>query len=324
MPKRTKGSIYDVAREAGVSIGTVSRVFNNRTNVADDTRELVLKAARRVNYLPRIRRRPVTIGLVLQEMSALTKAVGFTGEIIATIAGHMAQRECALEIIPLDDMEAVYRKYLSGLMAVIFDKGGEALQEIDHVPVLLINNRIDRPNFYSVSSDHAEGARMGTRYLLERGHTRVGFLEISPENWGAQERERGYREAMRELEVEVQPGLVAYTRTRPVRKGLEALLEQNATGVVICGEDLSMSATQVLLHEMKVRIPEELSIVTYEIPSVSSVLTPPQTTIAQPWEDLGAVAVDVILSLAHGSTARDLNILLHNRLIERESVRPLR
>ena len=317
-----RGSIYDVARQAGVSIGTVSRVFNNKTNVADETRDRVLVAARTVNYLPRITTRRLTIGLVIQEM-ANVKGVGFTSEIIARVASQMARRESVLEVIPLHDLKSVYRKYISGLIAIIFDSGEEILQSIRHVPVVLINNHVQRPNFHSVCSDHQEGGYMATKHLLERGHKRIGFLEISPKNWGARAREAGYRQAMGQFSVDLDPELIVYTLARPLRDVLAGLLARGITALVICGEDLSMAASQVLIHDLKVKIPDEVSVVSFELPPVSALLSPPQTTIEQPWDDIGAVAVETVLQLAYRGDGRSVNILLHNHLIERNSVRTM-
>jgi LacI family transcriptional regulator len=189
--------------------------------------------------------------------------------------------------------------------------------------VVLINNQLQRPNFHSVCSDHQEGGHMATKHLLERGHKRIGFLEISPKNWGARAREAGYRQAIAQSERAVDEDLIVYTRSQPLRDVLSVLLARGITGLVICGEDLSMAANQVLIHELKVRMPDDLSVVSFELPPVSALLTPPQTTIEQPWDDIGSVAVETVLQRAYRGDGRNVNILLHNHLIERNSVRTM-
>ena len=84
-----------------------------------------------------------------------------------------------------------------------------------------------------------------------------------------------------------------------------------------------MAANHVLIHDLKVRIPDDLSVVSFELPPVSALLSPPQTTIEQPWDDIGAVAVETVLQLAYRGDGRNVNILLHNHLIERNSVRTM-
>lgn len=189
-----KGSIYDVARESGVSIGTVSRVFNNKPDVAEVTRGRVLEAAKRVNYMPRISARRINVGLVVDEIERANE-VGFTSHAVSTLAKHMAIHGGVLELIPVNNVDAVYRNYLRGLIAILFGPDQSRLQSVKHIPIILINNAIEGPNFHTVASDHAQGARDAAAYLLERGHERVGFMEIRADNWGAKERERGFRQA---------------------------------------------------------------------------------------------------------------------------------
>jgi LacI family transcriptional regulator len=102
------------------------------------------------------------------------------------------------------------------------------------------------------------------------------------------------------------------------------LLKTKPTALLICGEDLSLAVNEILLHEARVKIPDELSVVSYETRGVTSLLSPPQTAVAQPWEDIGRAAVEGILSLIRGPADKRLDVLLPNTLIERASVKTLR
>ncbi len=319
---RTKsiGSIHDVARASGVSIGTVSRVFNDKADVAPATRVRVLQAAKRVHYMPRITARRLNIGLLVQEIEKASE-VGFVAEMISTLAKHMATQGGILELIPQEDLEAVYRNYVRGLIAIVFGPGHEELRSIQHIPVVFINNRIDGPNFHSVASDHAQGAHLAAKHLLARGHTRIGFLEVRHDNWGALEREKGFRSAFEERGMTVPAELIAFTELAPAKKVLLPLLELRPTALLICGEELSLEVNALLIHELKIKIPEDLSVVSFEIPMVSALLSPPQTTIAQPWQAIGRTAVEGIVSMVDKPDPRTLDVRLPNQLIERGSVR---
>jgi len=321
--QRACGSIYDVARKAGVSIGTVSRVFNNKHDVSAQTRQTVLSAAKRVRYLPKISARRVSIGLVVPEIEKANE-VGFISNAVSTLAKQMAARGAILELLPNEDLEAVTRNYIRGIIAIVFGSDGGPLRSIRDVPVVMINNRIDAPNFHSVASDHAQGARIAAKHLLERGHRRIGFLEVSPDNWGAAEREKGFRQAFESAGVKPAANLIAYVEGSTVRAAVESMVRSGPTALVVCGEDLSLAASRILLHDLKVRIPDELSLVAYETPIVSGLLSPPQTTVVQPWEELGRAAVEGVLSLVEGRTEKRLDALFANTLLERESVRTLR
>lgn len=320
VPKsRASGSIYDVARKAGVSIGTVSRVFNNKQDVSEDTRRSVLSAAKRVRYLPRISARRRSIGLVVPEIDKANE-VGFVSNTMTTLAKHMAAKGAILELLPNEDLDAVYRNYIQGIVAVVFGSNPGPLGSIRDIPVVLINNRIEAPNFHSVASDHAQGSRIATKHLLDRGHRKIGFLEVSAKGWGAMEREKGYREAFDSAGVKPVRDAIVYVEGKTVRQAVETVLRGGPTALLICGEDLSLAVNRILIHELKVRIPDELSVVSYETPIVSGLLTPPQTTVAQPWEELGRAAVDSVLSLIDRKSEKRIDLLFPNTLLERDSV----
>lgn len=317
------GSIYDVARKAGVSIGTVSRVFNNKHDVSDQTRQTVLTAAKRVRYLPKISARRVSIGLVVQDIDKANE-VGFISNTVSTLAKQMAARGVILELLPNEDLDAVYRNYIQGIVAVVFGKDCGPLGSIRDIPVIMINNRIEAPNFHSIASDHAQGARIAAKHLLDRGHRKIGFLEVRADNWGAAEREKGFREAFEAAGVKPAANLVCYVEGRTLRAAVESVLAAKPTAMLVCGEDLSLAVNHILLHQIKARIPDELSLITYETPIVSGLLTPPQTTVVQPWEEIGRAAVDSILGLVGGKTEKRLDLLFANTLLERDSVRDRR
>lgn len=316
---KSRGSIYDVAKEAGVSVSTVSRVFNRHPDVADDTKAGVMSAAKHVNYMPRVTSRRVTIGVVVQYIEP-SHDVGFVSQLLSALARRMARFGSVLELVPIDDLEMVFRHYLRGLIAITYGPESGMLGEIEHIPVVLINNRIDHPNFHYVASDHAQGARLAVQHLVDRGHRRIGFLEVRKVVWGARERERGYREVLAEAGIAVDPKLICYCEDDPARHAVLQLWEQRPTAILVCGEDLSLAANAVLMQELQLRIPEDISVITYEMPLVSSILTPPQTTILQPWEEISRLAVEGMFSLISGSSQHQLNGLLPNSLVDRHSV----
>lgn len=319
--RSVSGSIFDVARAAGVSIGTVSRVFNDKPDVAEATRSLVLETAKRVDYRPRVSRRRVTVGLIVDDIERANQ-VGFVSDAVSTLTKHMALRGALLEIISLRDLDVLYRNYVRGAMVILLSSDAGALEKIRNVPLLFINSRAGGARHSVVASDHAQGARIALRHLLQLGHRRIGFLEVREDVWGARERVRGYREAFSAAGLKPPENLIRFCGTGPAYGALVPLLAEKPTALVVCGEDLSLEVNRLLLHELDVRIPRDLSVVTFETPLVSELLSPPQTTVCQPWEDIGRLAVDHILALIQGR--RDpVQVLLPNRLIERRSTRPV-
>lgn len=316
-------SIYDVAREAGVSIGTVSRVLNNRRDVAPETRAKVLETAKRIHYMPQVTTRRVSLGLIVQDVEK-AQEVGYIASLIYALARHANRRGAVLELVPLKEIDTVYQHYLQGLIAILFGEAPKRIRNVTHVPILLFNNRTAGERFHVVATDHAQGARIGTEYLLKRGHRRIVFLEIESTNWGSRERERGYREAFAAAGFPAPKDLIAYLDGRSIQQVFDPLLKRSPTALLACGEDLSLALYDRLVCQLKLRIPRDLSVVTYEVPLVSCLLSPALTAVAQPWEEMARAAVDGLLSVIAGRYQGVLNTVLPNTLIERDSVRDLR
>lgn len=314
-----RATIYDVARMSGVSIGTVSRVLNNRREVSEATRRRVLDAARRTNFVPQQTTRRVSVALVLQDTEKVHE-VGYVSTVVSALVGEASRLGAVIEIVSLREIDVIYGHYVRGLVGLLFGRAAEKLRAVRHVPVVLINNASESGTFRDVGTDHAEGARMGTAYLLRQGHRRIALVQIEREDWGARERERGYREALAGAGVTAREELVVYLEDRPLEERFDPVLRRNPTAVFACGEDLSIAVYDALVHRLGRRLPGDLSLVTYEVPILSQVLLPPQTTIAQPWEEMARAALARVLALVNGEAVAPEHATFPNRLIERASV----
>src|SRR5207245_6573159 len=135
-----------------------------------------------VNYMPRISTRRINIGLVVEEIEKANE-VGFVSNAVSTLAKHMAIRGGVLELVQLGDSDAIYRNYIRGLIAVLFKTDVQTLATIQNIPILSINNDLPGDTFHSIASDHAQGAHLATKYLIECGHKRIGFLEMLSDGW---------------------------------------------------------------------------------------------------------------------------------------------
>lgn len=317
---RKKPTIYDVAREAGVSTGTISRVLNHRPKVAETTRVRVLETVKRLGFMPQLTTRRVTVGLVVQDIEEIHESA-YMGRVFCQLANHAFRRGVVLEIVHLEEIERLYEHYLQGLIGVVFGKATAKLDAVQDVPIVLINNVPAGERYHTVATDHAEGARKGTTYLLEHGHRRIALVQIEKNEWGAQAREQGYREAFRAAQVEVDEDLLIYLESRSVEDAFDPVLGHKPTAIFVGGEDLSLAIAGSLSNRLGIRVPEEISLMTYEVPVTSALSHPPLTTIAQPWAQLACTALDTVLAVIHNKVSVPQHIVLPNCLIERASVR---
>jgi LacI family transcriptional regulator len=320
-PSDNRVTIYDVAREAGTSIGTVSRVLNDRKHVAAATKTRVLEAATKLGFTPMLAAPRVCIGFVTQEISKAHE-VGYAGAVLSALTNHASRRGVSLEILPLHDIGNATARHVHGLIGLLFGKAADDLARVRHMPVVLLNNLAGPEHCHVVATDHAQGTQLGTRHLIERGHTRIALLQVAADDWGSREREKGYREAFREAGLAAPKDLVACLEDNSVERVLKPLLARGPTALIASGEDLSLAIIDVLSRGLGVRVPDDLSVITYEVPIVSSLVAPPQTTIAQPWEELSYKAIETMLAvLKRGNAGPPVRIILPNELLSRASVK---
>ena len=212
-------TIRDVARDAGVSVGTVSRVINGQPYVTAEIQQRVQEAMRRLNYRP---------NAVAQSMrTRATRAVGF---IIVDIANPVfgAFAKAAQEVLHAADYTLVLantgerpafeselvsifqRRQIDGLIMTVSNEDNPKLLEVLgqlQIPIVLLDREIAMP-FDAVIGDHARGMSQATEYLLKLGHRRIGLITASQGIRPGRERVRGYVDAHRSLDIDLDPTLV--------------------------------------------------------------------------------------------------------------------
>src|SRR5436309_2241221 len=220
MEKRAeKTTIVDVARTAGVSVGTVSRVLNGNTKVRAQLRQKVQAAIDELGYAPNavaqsMRRRSThTVGCVIREinlppLAAFVRAAhdvldqaGFSLLLSNSEGGRDREREL-LDRLSRGQADGV----MIGPYSAITEEFDAFLRRLD-IPIVLIDR--DRPAWAdTVTTDHATGVRTATEHLLDLGHRRIGLITGSAELYPARERIRGYQEALRARDIESDPSLI--------------------------------------------------------------------------------------------------------------------
>lgn len=323
--KGTRGgdiSITDVAERARVSVGTVSRVFNQHPSVAADLRRRVLLASRALRFVPKIPHR--CIGVVTGRMSP-GLPIGYVSVMTSLISRFLAAHRYAIELIDIENLEIAYQAHIEGVIGIVFDDRITRLQEIPNLPLLTINNPMTGQGVHSVRADHAQQAQLATDYLLKHGHRKIGLLQIESGEWGSRERLRGYREALAAAAVEEDPGCVQYSIEQPVYDILTRWVRRGVTAILNFSEDASLEVLHFLSNILKLRIGRDISTISLEDLPIYQYFTPPQTTVRQPLEDLARLAVERMLNLCEqgraGHDARELvDVSLASELIERDSV----
>jgi LacI family transcriptional regulator len=336
---RGSATLYDVAREAGVSAMTVSRVINGRNHVSPKTRARVLEVIERLNYQVNVAARTARVGALRLGLLYSNPSPAFES---AFLAGASAQcglngAELVLEhCADLRSQRAAIDKFnASGADGILVPPplcdSRAALKHLEELGMPFVAVATARPSIRvsAVRIDDYEGARAMTEYLLSIGHTDIGFIKGDPEHTPAQLRYEAFRDVMLAANLPLPPeriaqGLFTY------RSGLEAarqLLSRPTRPTAIFASNDDMAAAVVAVaHGMQLELPKDLAICGFDDTPVATTVWPELTTIHQPIADMARTAVDLLIEQIRERRAGRLPKAQHRlmpfTLEVRESTRP--
>lgn len=300
-------TIRDVADRAKVSISTVSRVLNDTCNVREDKRIRVLEAAAELGYTPNPAAQSLhsmktgAIGILLPYVSGefyaellngIDAAAQEGGRLLLISTSHNSEEELEAAL------KGVYRR-VDGIlvMAPITSADAVLKRAPKDIPVVFINTRTESPWIPLITFDNYGGMRAMTQHLIDKGHRHIGFITGPSEAYDAQERFRGYREALHDAGIPLHEDLVVsgdYTR----QAGLEATrrllhLDPRPTAIMASNDDAALGAMSAL-REAGLRIPDDVALTGFDdIPS-SSFTVPTLSTVHVPVRELGSRSVEML------------------------------
>ena len=327
-------TIYDVAREADVSMATVSRVVNGNPNVKPATRKKVLEVIERLDYRPNAvarglaSKKTTTVGVIIPDVSYMFFASLARGiDDIAT----MYKYNIILANSDGDNLKEVH--VLNNLLAkqvdgIIF-MGHHITDEIrgefsrSKTPVVLAGS-IDPDNQVgSVNIDYQAATKEAVQILVKNGHKDIAFVSgalIDPINGHA--RLGGYKQALEEAGIAYNEGLI-FEAPYSFRDGLrlvERLRNSGATAAFISDDELAVGILDGLL-DAGVKVPEEFEIITSNNSLLTDVVRPKLTTITQPLYDMGAVAMRLLTKLMNKEEVEQKTIILPFGISEKGSTK---
>ncbi|WP_370520968.1 LacI family DNA-binding transcriptional regulator [Cellulomonas sp. H30R-01] len=323
----------DVARTAGVSVATVSKVVNGRYGVAAATLSRVQEVIEELGYEASLGARSLrshrtnVLGILVAEfepystelLKGASAAVGATGYELLAYSGGGAGGSVGWE-----------RRYLSRLAGTLIDGAvivtPTVVEAHPGVPVVAVDPHTGPSGLPTVDADSFAGAVLATEHLLGLGHTRVAFLGGRPDLESARLREDGFRHAMAAAGVAVDEDLVRVGGYRPEtadQPANELLARPEPPTAVFAANDLSAIRVVEVARSLGLRVPEDLSVIGFDNVPESALATPPLTTISQPLQQMGAEALRLLVDLIDGRE-RGVHVRLSTELVERASTAPPR
>lgn len=327
-------SIGQVAALAGVSVATVSKVLNGRSDVAAATRARIEEILEQQGYRRRRAKRsnqPPLIDVVFNELDSAWSIEVITGvERVATGAG--------IDVV-LSELGGAHRPTAAwlnrvlarrpvGVLLVQADIDGVQRNRLEaaSIPCVVIDTAGEPPvGVPTVGSGNWSGGLAATRHLLGLGHRRVAVVSGPLDVLCSRARVDGYRTAHSELGLEVDPALIRYGNfvfSGGYEHGMQLLSRPDRPTAVFAGADAQALGVIRAAADLGLRVPDDLSVVGYDDLQLAEWTVPALTTIRQPLHAMAATAMDMVLELAAGRVLTNPRIELATELIVRASTAP--
>lgn len=329
-------SIKDVAKEAGVSIATVSRVLNDVDVVNEETKKKVMDAIKKLDYRPNIVARSLktqktrTIGIVIPDISSQ-----FYPEIVrgAEDVSNIYNYNVILCNTDLDiEKEKEYIRVLKEKMVdgVIYMSTSLApeiitlLQDLKLPTVLVETSEKEgtETEFCSVTIDNEKAAYEAVDYLIKKGNKKIAFIGVNPKMANASAlRFDGYKKALEENGMELNEDLVQFGGLKAIdgSDGIAAILKKTKFDAVFCaGDEVAMGAINTL-RDNNISVPDDVDVVGFDNIYTSSLFYPKLTTVEQPTYDMGSVGMRMLIKIINKKELEQKKYVLPYTLIERDS-----
>ncbi|MCE5171381.1 LacI family transcriptional regulator [Paenibacillus profundus] len=328
-----KVSIFDVAKKAGLSVVTVSRVLNNASTVREKNRQKVLQAMKELDYHPNAAARSLAkgktgvIGMIVttlqdsyldnivQTVSVLLRDHGYY--LALSVANHPLEEGAGSYLIQEDRVDGLL------ILAAVDEEPYVMELKKRKIPFVLIDNQKNHPAVSSVTVDNFKGGYEAAKHLIDLGHRSIAHIQGPQYFLSAIERERGFMQAMKEEGLEpfsIEPG--EFT----IQSGYDIVQKWLAQGQMPTGlfaaDDFTAIGAINALRQAGCRIPDDVSVIGYDDQSLASELRPRLTTIRQPAVQMGKMAVDVLMKQINGVNKRSTTLKLNPEIIVRESTAP--
>lgn len=332
-------SIKDVARLAGVSDKTVSRVVNKEPSVKEATKKKIEKAIAELGYVPNMGARLIRnnrsqlIGIITDFISTTP----YSGDIIRGIQSWADENGKTVLITNTDGDIEKERKALrtftehrlEGILYVTMYHREASLPAEINMPCVFLNCRDKEKIYPSVTPDDYAGASVLTQYIIDKGHKRIGYIRLNPILLGAEERFRAFTDITQinnispdNLSIKIgMSGEVGNEQNNSFQAVTEMLSSKTPPTAIMCGND--EIALQALLAALTLglRVPQDVAITGFDnFEVIAKALKPALTTIALPYFELGRRGAQRLNKLITGQPLQNHILNLECKLIERDSV----
>ncbi|WP_435952110.1 LacI family DNA-binding transcriptional regulator [Dryocola sp. BD626] len=329
-------TMLEVAKKAGVSKATVSRVLSGKGYVSEATKEQVYQAIEQTGYRPNLLARNLAssssqcIGLVVTNtlyngnyfseiLTQAAKKLEDNGRQLILMDGKHSAREEREAIQFLLDLQCdaiiIYPRFLT------VDEMDEIIEQ-HRQPIMVVNRKLRKHHSHCICCDHKGASYNATKRLVERGHRDIAFLTGSMDSPTALERLSGYKEALSAFDIALRDDLIVQGKWTPASGfgGIEALLNKGVTfsAVLASNDEMAIGAIKKL-NEAGVKVPEEVSVIGFDNIPTAPFLSPSLSSVKDPVSDMMGEVINRLISMLDGGYIPKDNVFT-SEIMLRDSV----
>lgn len=335
-------TIYEIAKIAGVSPTTVSKVINNYPDVSDKTRARIQKILHEENFLPNSQaqflstKKTWTLGIVYFENLGVGLSHPFFSGVIEALKNQADKHGYSLLFGSKNDrlkndtfLEYFKYRCVDGIAIICTDPNDKETLELieSDFPIVVID--MFNQNTSTVTSDSMEGCNLAINYLYDLGHRKVAHITGSSysDNWPSTIRKEGYIKAMDKLNLKILDGYIADGINFDVTGGYSAMkellkLKERPTAVFASCDKIAIGAINAI-KEAGLSVPDDISIIGFDDIEISRYITPSLTTIRQKCDEIGAAAVDLLVEQINQKAKLKINKIISVELMKRDSCKKI-
>jgi DNA-binding LacI/PurR family transcriptional regulator len=332
-------TVADVAKSAGVSVSTAARVLSGEGYAAEETRRIVLEAAKELGYVPnQIARslrmsRTRLIGLLIGDVeNSFYSAIAKHVESVAKDAGYHVVL-CNSDDDP--EIEREYLQLLEGMRvdAVIVTPTSKNRRHLGRllekgIVIVQMDRRVDGVTSDAIVVDNEAGAAMGVSHLIEAGHSMIGILTGELSVATSRQRLAGYERALRDHGLPIRQELIktgSFHREHAIEHATELIHARPTPTAIFAANNFLAEGVLVALGQQGLRVARDVSVVAFDDVEWMSMVDPPLTAVRQPTRDMARGAAELVLRrLRDGMTGPPSTMVFRTELVERGSVVQIR
>ena len=327
-------TILDVAKLAGLSVSTVSRVINNQKYVKEDKKKAVLKAMKELNFQPSLAARQLRgqqakiIGVIVPRITN-----PFFAYLINEIQQQAYRQGFQIMIFQSDEdtekeitfFNLLAQKQIDGIILCALESKTEVVEQFsEYGPIIVYNKSQNIPNIPSIDLDQEKGAYIGIKYLLEKGYRNIAYCTggMFLPNMKGEDRDRGFIRALQEYDLKPNREWV-FTNQHTIDDGKRLARKfkklEKIPDAIFTGSDEIAAGFIIEANKLGMKVPDDIAVLGFDSQNLSELTTPSITTVAQPIKELGKQTIEYMLNLLENHSYEVNYDKLQMKVVIRES-----